>query len=147
MTRAQTTMDFAAGISIFLVTVAFAFAFLPGIITPFTDVGVGDPVSANRAADTLAADRLATPDTPYVLSTAQTAAFFDDDGDVTDRLTIQSYKSVNVTIEDATGSPVAVNESVTATAGPSVPASADTTVAWRTVTLDGDRVELVVRVW
>lgn len=140
-------MDFAAGISIFLVTVAFAFAFLPGIITPFTDTDVGDPVSANRAADTLAADRLADPDTPYHLDAASTAAFFDAGGDVTARLSIQSYKSVNVTIEDETGTPVAVNDSVTAAAGPSVPASADTTVAWRTVTLDGERVELVVRVW
>lgn len=139
-------MDFAAGISIFLVTVAFAFAFLPGIITPFTDTDVGDPVSANRVADTLAADRLADPDTPYRLDAERTAAFFDAGGDVTARLSIQSYKSVNVTIENETG-PVAVNGTVTAAAGPSVPSSADTTVAWRTVTLHGERVELLVRVW
>jgi hypothetical protein len=146
MTRAQTTIDFAAGISIFLVTVAFAFAFLPGIVAPFTDTDVGDPVSANRVADHLATDRLGTPARPYALNSTKAAAFFDGD-DLADTVALPWYKSVNVTIENQAGDPVQLNATVTAAAGPPVPESADVTVAWRTVAVDGERAELVVRVW
>lgn len=144
MARAQTTMDFAAGVSIFLVTVAFAFAFVPGIITPFADPDVGDPVSANRVADDLATDRLGTPDRPYALDAERTAAFFA--GDEADDLALRSYKAVNVTIEDAAGDVTSV-DGVRAAAGRTIPDNADTTVAWRTVAVGGDRFELVVRAW
>ncbi|MCG1002586.1 hypothetical protein LQ368_03905 [Halobacterium noricense] len=144
MSRAQTTMDFAAGVSIFLVTVAFAFAFVPGIITPFADPDVGDPVSANRIADDLSTDRLGSPDQPYALDTDQTAAFFD--GDEVDELALRDYKSVNVTLTTAAGD-VATIDGVRTATGQSVSADADATVAWRTVTVGGDRYELVVRVW
>ncbi|MFB6269508.1 MAG: hypothetical protein ABEH83_06165 [Halobacterium sp.] len=147
MTRAQTTVDFAIGISIFLVTVAFAFAFLPGVIAPFTDTDVGDPVSANRVADHLATDRLGSPDHPYVLNATEAAVFFDSDDALADTVAVPWYKSVNVTINRPDGDAVQLNATVTATAGPSVPDSADVTVAWRTVTVDGQRAELVVRVW
>ena len=146
MTRAQTTMDFAAGISVFLVTVAFAFAFLPGIIAPFTDTDVGDPVSANRVANHLATDRLGDVNDPYAVDSSVAAEFFDGDA-LTDRVSVPWYKSVNVTIDDEHGDRVQLNATVDAAAGPSVPDSADTTVAWRTVTVDGERAELVVRVW
>jgi hypothetical protein len=140
-------MDFAAGVGVFLVTTAFAFAFLPGVIAPFADTDVGDPVSANRVADRLATDELGAPDRPYVLDADRTAAFFADDSALADRLALQSYKSVNVTVVGDDGAPVAVNATVTAAAGPPVPDSADTTVAWRTVTVGVDRTELLVRVW
>ncbi|WP_442908197.1 DUF7287 family protein [Halobacterium sp. KA-6] len=145
MSRAQTTMDFAAGVSIFLVTVAFAFAFVPGIITPFADPDVGDPVSANRIADDLATDRLASPNQPYALDTERTAAFFAD-GDAIGELALRDYKSANVTLTTTSGD-VATIDGVRATAGQSVSADADATVAWRSVTVGGDRYELVVRVW
>lgn len=144
MSRAQTTMDFAAGVSIFLVTVAFAFAFVPGIITPFADPDVGDPVSANRIADDLATDRLGSPDRPYALDTDQTATFFADDA--VDELALRDYKSVNVTLL-TTGGDVATVDDVRAATGQSVPSDADTTVAWRSVSVGGARYELVVRVW
>ncbi len=138
-------MDFAAGVSIFLVTVAFAFAFVPGIITPFADPDVGDPVSVNRIADDLATDRLASPDRPYALDTDQTAAFFADD-DAAGELALRDYKSVNVTLV-TTGGDVATVDNERAATGQSVPSDADTTVAWRSVTVGGDRYELVGRVW
>jgi hypothetical protein len=146
MPRAQTTMDFAVGVSVFLLTVAFAVAFVPGVITPFADVDAGDPVTANRVADDLAGDRLAAPDAPYDLDEDATAAFFDGDAGLTDRLSLRSYTSVNVTLVDAADDPVVV-DGVRATAGSPVPVDADTTVAWRVVAVDGDRLELVVRVW
>ncbi|MFB6071760.1 MAG: hypothetical protein ABEJ88_02210 [Halobacterium sp.] len=147
MTRAQTTMDFAAGISIFLVTVAFAFAFLPGVIAPFTQAGVADPVTANRIADDLASDQLAVDGTPYVLDADRVAAFFDAAGPpLADRVPVADYKSVNATLEEPGGGPIVVNGTTT-TAGRAVPSGADTTVAWRVVSVDGRRLELVVRVW
>jgi len=36
--RAQTTIDFAIGISVFLIVVAFVVAFVPTVFTPFEDV-------------------------------------------------------------------------------------------------------------
>ncbi|WP_232701543.1 DUF7287 family protein [Halobacterium wangiae] len=145
MTRAQTTMDFAAGVSIFLVTVAFAFAFVPGIITPFTGTGVGDPVTANRLADGLASDRLADADAPFVLDSERVASFFGDETDLADRLSVPEFRSVNVTLKTDSG--VATVDGDPATAGSPVPSTADVTVAWRSVSLDGQRHELVVRVW
>ncbi|UHH26114.1 DUF7287 family protein [Halobacterium noricense] len=145
MSRAQTTMDFAAGVSIFLVTVAFAFAFVPGIITPFADPDVGDPVSANRIADDLVTDRLASPNQPYALDTERTAAFFAD-GDAISELALRDYKSANVTLVTTAGD-VATIDGERAAAGQSVSADADATVAWRSVTVVGDRYELVVKVW
>ena len=138
-------MDFAAGVSIFLVTVAFAFAFVPGVITPFADPDVGDPVSANRIADDLATDRLGSPDRPYALDANKTATFFAD-GDAVGELALRDYKSVNVTLTNTTGSVVSVDD-VRAATGQSMPSDADATVAWRSVTVGGDRYELVVRVW
>ena len=145
MTRAQTTMDFAAGVSIFLVTVAFAFAFVPGIITPFTGTGVGDPVTANRLADDLASDRLADADAPYVLDRERTEAFFANGTDLADRVVLPAFRSVNVTLQN--GTDTATVDGDPATAGQPVPSTADVTVAWRSVSLDGQRLELVVKVW
>lgn len=143
--RGQTTMDFAAGISIFLVTVAFAFAFLPGIFTPFTGSGVGDPITANSVADELAADRLADPADPYVLDESATVAFFTNDTALEDRLTVGQFDSVNVTLENDSG-PITI-DGETAAEGNPVPSNRDVTTAWRVVSFRGDQLELVVRVW
>jgi hypothetical protein len=138
-------MDFATGVSIFLVTVAFAFAFVPGIITPFTGTNVGDPVTANRLADGLASDRLADPGAPYTLDRDRVESFFTDGTDLSERLAVPEFRSANVTLENRSGVASVAGES--ATAGDPVPDSADVTVAWRSVSLDGQRHELVVRVW
>jgi hypothetical protein len=143
--RGQTTIDFAIGISVFLVAAAFAFAFLPGIITPFSNDSVADPVTANALADDLAGDRLGDPAQPHVLDAAATAEFFSQT-DPVDALPVPGFRSVNATLIDDTGSVASVN-GTRAAAGPRVPSSGDVTVAWRTVTLDGDRLELRVRVW
>ena len=147
--RGQTTMDFAAGISIFLVTVAFAFAFVPGIIAPFADPGTADPVTANRIADDVATDRLSAPGEEYVLDAERTADFFGDP-DAVDRLAVPEYRTVNVTVENATvenGTPVVDVGGERAAAGPETPSNADVTTAWRAVVVDDRRLELIVRVW
>jgi len=74
--RAQTTLDFAVGMSIFLLTVAFVFTFAPNIAEPFSDSGTENTVTANRAASQLVEGTLASPDRPYVLDKACTIAFF-----------------------------------------------------------------------
>ncbi|SEV96266.1 DUF7287 family protein [Halobacterium jilantaiense] len=142
--RAQTTIDFTVGISVFLVTVAFAFAFVPGIIAPFADAGTADPATANRIADGLATDRLSVAGEEYVLDDERAADFFGDP-DAIDRLAVPEYRTVNVTIENATGVVDVGGER--AAAGPETPSNADVTTAWRTVTTDDRRLELTVRVW
>jgi hypothetical protein len=141
-------MDFAVGVSVFLVTAAFAFAFVPGIIAPFADPGTADPVTANRIADDLAADRLTAAGDEYVLDADRTADFFGDP-DPVGALAVPQFRTVNVTVENAsdTGiSPVTVGGE-RAAAGPEVPSNADVTTAWRPVTVDDRRLELIVRVW
>ena len=137
--RGQTTMDFAAGISIFLVTVAFAFTFVPGIVEPFDGNNVGNPVTANRLADELAADRLASPDEPYALNESAVEAFFDEPPGIEDRLPVRDTDSVRVVLENDT--------TTIAAAGDTVPEGASVTVAWRVVSYRGEHADLVVRVW
>ena len=58
--RGQTTQDFAVGIGLFLLAIAFAFSYLPTLITPFsTPVGGADTAQADRIAATLV-DEFAT---------------------------------------------------------------------------------------
>lgn len=82
-TRGQTTLDFAIGVSIFLLVVTFVLAFLPGMVDPFVDGGSEKPVVANRIADGAAKGMLGDPTKPSVLNSACTLAFFEEgDGDV-----------------------------------------------------------------
>ena len=74
--RAQTTLDFAVGMSVFLLTVAFVLSFTPNIVAPFSGSGTEDTVTANRVASQLVEGTLADPDRPYVLDKACTTAFF-----------------------------------------------------------------------
>lgn len=84
--RAQTTLDFAIGIGVFLVVVVFVLAFAPGMLDPFTG-GAGEKrVASNRVADTLSQGMLGDPVDPYVLDVGCTVAFFDpvnNDGSTT----------------------------------------------------------------
>ena len=74
--RAQTTIDFAVGISVFLLAVAFVFAILPGTLDPLLDSAQEETVAVDRVADHLAKQALATPSNPYVLNLACTTYFF-----------------------------------------------------------------------
>ncbi|ACV10916.1 conserved hypothetical protein [Halorhabdus utahensis DSM 12940] len=109
--RGQTTLDFAFGVSIFLLVLAFAFTFIPGILQPFAEGTAAETVGANRAADTLAEGTLGDPATPYVLNTTCTVGFFDTGvpsgcrytgSTATERLSIGSFQDVNVTLRGST---------------------------------------------
>ena len=109
--RAQTTLDFAIGISIFLAVVMFIFLFVPGIVAPFTVGAQDETVTVNRVADGLTQDQLGSSQRPGVLGTACTVDFFEhaEDGtditacgppkdDLADFVGIKDRQNANVTV-------------------------------------------------
>lgn len=112
--RGQTTLDFAIGISLFLVVLVFVFSFVPGMLEPFETAGDRTAVVADRIGDGLAQGQLGHPGEPFVLDTDCAVEFFNDsryedglgspggcryDGtEVHDRLGIRDRASVNVTL-------------------------------------------------
>lgn len=74
--RAQTTLDFAVGISIFIVAVSFAVTFVPGMLDPFTAGPQSNTVGADRVATQLSTSTFAEPTNPYVLTEVCTVEFF-----------------------------------------------------------------------
>lgn len=74
--RGQTTLDFAIGVSIFLIVVVYVLAFVPGMLQPFVESQEENTIVADRAADQLTQSMLGAPETPFVLETDCTVAFF-----------------------------------------------------------------------
>jgi len=138
--RAQTTLDFAIGMSVFLITTAFVFTFAPGLVAPFTGGQEAAPVVANRLADDLVQDELAVEGDPYVLNETAVQALPSDENALRDDLHLPATTFVNVTVEGANGT-------VRVARGAAPPPSEETAVAWRVVTYDGERGELRVSVW
>lgn len=106
--RGQTTLDFALGISIFIVVILFVFTFVPGLLDPFALNSEEDTVLVGQLADRLAQDTLGDPTEPFILDRSCTVAFFANKtpgrcrygGDTLhDRLNIPSSQNVNITIE------------------------------------------------
>jgi hypothetical protein len=159
--RGQTSIDFVVGMAVFLLTVAFVVAFLPGVFEPFTANGEGDSLAADRTATVLAEQLLADPTDPAVLDAGCTAEFFDAAGDGAGGLTdcgfgtdaadletalgLDSTTHVNVTIAER-GRVRSVN-GVPLRAGPTPPTSESVVVSHRVVLLDGEESDLYVRVW
>lgn len=160
--RGQSAPDFLVGMSVFLLTIGFVFAFVPGMFDPFeTDTGP-NMVSADRAAAYLAESALVEDvDAPGRLNESCTAEFFYADGDtdgcafdadasdLNDALGVSDTAAVNVTIETQDGfrSVDGAHGSVDAQAGRAPPPTGDVVVAKRVVTVDGDEGTLYVRVW
>ncbi|WP_049937026.1 DUF7287 family protein [Haloplanus natans] len=157
--RAQTTLDFAVGVSLFLGVVVLAFAFMPSMFAPFeTDTGA-EFVVADRAADRLSADALVeSPADPSVLDADCTADFFDADGTapptcrydddaaaLRPALGLDGNVRVNVTVRDDAG--IRTLDGTRLAAGPSPTTVDDTVVATRVVLLDDQQNRLYVRVW
>jgi len=164
--RGQTNIDFAIGMSLFLVTVSFVFLFVPTVFSPF-EVTQGQPIAADRAATRLVDTLLAGSD-PGTLAPACTIGFFADVdtpgcvydstqslgdalgiGDEDVRVEIVDdgeTATLDGTVETSDGSRVSSPplERQTPSSG-DVPARA-TTVS-RLVTLDGEQVRVEVTVW
>lgn len=74
--RAQTAQDFAVGIGLFLLAVAFVFAFVPQVVSPY-DVGIGasESAQADRAA-TMIVGNLSVEDRPNELDHDDADTYF-----------------------------------------------------------------------
>jgi hypothetical protein len=160
--RAQTGIDFLVAMSVFLIAVGFVFAFVPSMFRPFGGSGVDDALIADRSAAHLAEYALVEdPANPGVLSTACTAAFFDEDEDLAESndcnfdtgeiddlnalFGVPDWKTVRITI----GEPGTIDwdgETIELWRG-SDPSSSSETVSQRVVSIDGEPYELRVRVW
>ena len=119
--RAQTPLDFAIAMGIFLLTVTFVFTFIPSLTAPFVDGDQDKSATADRVASHLAEGALGDPAEPFVVDDSCAEVFFnestDDDnipstcgysGDnLSERVGVDTDRlQVNVTIEqvDATAS-------------------------------------------
>ncbi|WP_247008597.1 DUF7287 family protein [Halorientalis litorea] len=107
-TRAQTTLDFAVGVSIFLLALTSVLLFIPGTISPFVEGGQEEIVTANRVADSLSEGLLGDPKTPHVVNTTCTVKFFEDTSpgycgftgnNLTERIGVRNTQLANVSIE------------------------------------------------
>ncbi|MFB6192448.1 MAG: hypothetical protein ABEI11_03910 [Haloarculaceae archaeon] len=77
--RGQTTLDFAIGVGVFLLVIAFVLTSVPNLLEPFDRSVQDDTVAADRIADHLTEDLLGSPDAPYVFDHACTIAFFENE--------------------------------------------------------------------
>lgn len=169
-TRGQTTIDFAVGVGLFLITVAFVMATVPGMLEPFAH-DQDDPLVADRVASQLAESHLGDPDSPGVLNQSCTVEFFEASGtscgfdaseSPTDQLNLGPRTSLNVSLRKTVsggGEPEVLCldgddvEACGAGGSPMVrgadpPDSAGSVVsARRTVYIDGQDALLVVKVW
>lgn len=154
-TRGQVTLDFAIAMGVFLLTLAFAFGFLPGVFAPFSADSNAELMTADRSAARLTEGMLGSPSRPTQLNTTCTVAFFENTTlpplcrygtlDLTDALGIDPRTRVNVTIEH-TGT-VATVDGTTLARGSDPPNTGDVSVARRLIVLEETTYHLVVRVW
>jgi hypothetical protein len=75
--RGQTNLDFAVGVSVFLLTAIFVLTFVPGMLEPFEEGTQEEISSADRIATQLVEETLASPDRPYLLDRECTVIFFE----------------------------------------------------------------------
>lgn len=158
--RGQTAIDYAIGITVFLLVVAFVFAFVPTTFAPFAGDDGRLMVLADRTADHLTDDLLvASVADPVVFNATCTTGFFDADGvapsacrydedgsDLRAALGIDAPGvHLNATLE-RDGS-VATLEGTRLAAGDQPRSQADVNVARRMALLDGKQYRVYVRVW
>lgn len=154
--RAQTAQDFAVGIGIFLLVIAFVFAFLPTVFSPFdTDVGAAQQSQADRTA-TFISHNITESGEPNHVNTTQAETFFsENDGSVD---TIQNTTGVSFDARiNVTISPLDEDDPVEiggerAVAGPTYNQGQPAVSASRILVIDevdecDPGCELEVRVW
>ncbi|WP_232342982.1 DUF7287 family protein [Halosimplex litoreum] len=105
--RGQTTLDFALGMSIFLLSLVFVVAFVPGMLEPFSGGAQSETPAVNRVADDLTQGTLGNASAPYVLDETCTVELFTagvpgecryDGTELSDRVGVLERSPVNVTI-------------------------------------------------
>lgn len=160
--RGQTTLDFAVGMSVFLLTVIFVIAYAPTMFDPFAGGSGAKLVVADQAATTLSGDLLvASTAEPGTLSSGCVVAFFEEEEDPGDSCPTEADfdpfdsalsldgRNANITIHelDAPASDPATIDGVGLTLSNSDSVPSDIAVATRTVSIDGQQYRLTVRVW
>ncbi|MFC7229826.1 hypothetical protein N0B31_20675 [Salinirubellus salinus] len=101
--RAQTTQDFAFGISIFVLAAVFVVTFVPDVTTPFATGITEVEQERSQTASRLLVGNVSDDGTPE-LNTSRTDAFFDRswaDGELERALGLPRTASVNVTMRTA----------------------------------------------
>ena len=152
----------------FLAVIVFVFAFVPGILAPFTSASERHTVEVGRVADTLTHERLAAEGEPYVLDRGETLAFFGTGAPLEDDLPIDAGTFANVTLQgnptDDTAEPETVQLCWTGrelveqddpvgcntrlARGPTPPNENDATIAaFRVAWMAGEDVTLKVVMW
>ena len=157
--RGQTGVDFVVGVAIFLLTTAFVFGFVPGMLAPFGDA-TASPLYGDRIVDDLDYDTLADDSTPGVLDTQQTLAFFDGNEEtVRETIALPELYDYNISLSNTTSDGTRVplyNESGSISetgdtrlaVGDPVPDEyGSVTSVSRHVRVDDTDAVLVVRVW
>ena len=173
MERGQTTLDFAVGVSIFLFSIVFVFAFVPGTLQPFTQSAQDETAGTDRVADLVVKDLLTESGEPYILRGDCTAALMDDSatpgcdfdgGNLSTRLDLPRLQSINITMRGDAGSGVqrlcwdSGNDRVVGVdsgdcdvpfaTGDAPPTNRDSVVtARRIVSIDGTKAVVEVRLW
>ncbi|WP_267643105.1 DUF7287 family protein [Haloarchaeobius amylolyticus] len=155
--RAQTTQDFAIGISIFLLTVGFTFGFLPSLLTPFGSP-LGDDITAksDRVAATLIEENHVDGE-PRTLNYTQLESFLastNNESALQDHFGLRSTADVNITIVNVYDNgtrEVLADGSGNLTAGTDYEGQTPAASTSRVVVLTGDRCDVqcfvVVKVW
>lgn len=142
--RAQTTFDFAVGITLFLLVVSFAFAATPGFLAPYQGSGEGEAILADRVATRMATENL-TDGEAYVLNETNVQQFFSDVSAAKSELGVKDAYGLNVTLRREDGTcPAGLSKCASDEAAPE---SATVSRSQRMVTIDGETVDLTVRVW
>ncbi|RZH67572.1 DUF7287 family protein [Natrinema altunense] len=149
--RGQTTQDFAVGIGVFLLAIAFVFSFLPSLVTPYESSNGAKTAQADRIADRIV-DDLGTGSGNEIDFTE-----YAGEENLTHQLGLRAsgdqdhvYDSLNVTIKYVNNSTTLKHPDTTAGEPYSNQSAASSA---RIVTLEGDVDEcdpacrLVVRVW
>lgn len=142
--RGQTTQDFAVGISVFVLAIAFVFVFVPMIFTPFTNATGAEAAQAERIAGTVVADL--SDDDPNNFSSSDFTYDGMDDDELAENLGLRLSNGhlidhVNITVETLGADP---DQELAAGHHYDGQPGASTT---RIVSVDGTVHKLVVRVW
>jgi len=142
--RAQTTFDFAVGITLFLLVVSFAFAATPGFLAPYQGSGESEAILSDRVATRMATENL-TDGQAYVLNGTKVQRLFNDVSAAKSELGVKDTYGLNVTLRRENGTCPA--DLSTCASNETPPESASVSRSQRVVTIGGESVDLTVRVW
>ena len=143
--RGQTTQDFVVGISVFLLTVGFVFAFIPSAIGPGVVATDGAEIAT---ADRVATEIVANASIPGYAnrvdnSTLDTVFTTGSMGTLRSEYAISNATLANVTLEYANGTAISGRD----TAAGVHYTDQQAAVVTRLLVVDDVRYRLVVRVW